>query len=173
MKNLTRQVVGTLGVLTLGLALGGGHAAYAQRGGRNRFPPPSAVLASVTSLKCAFPASATATWESGQPQVKVQNLAGVFTLTIADIDAQEGTARTVGLGAPAEVTVKLAGSNLHILDIRPTGALAITTVFAEESHDGRLKAVHSRSDYVGGAGRGVAGPPSVSQYYGDCEAGSR
>ena len=79
----------------------------------------------------------------------------------------------VGLGAAAHVTVKLAGSNLHFLDIRSTGALAITTVFSAESHDGRLKAVHSRSEYVGSAVRGAADPPDVSQYYGDCEVGRR
>jgi hypothetical protein len=93
---------------------------------------------------------------------------GVFTLRITDIDSQGGIASVAGLGIPSEAIVRLVGSNLHILDIRTTGALAITTVFADESHDGRLKAVHSRSDYAGGA----AGPPEVSQFYGDCATGT-
>ena len=45
--------------------------------------------------------------------------------------------------------------NLHVLDVRPDGALTVTTVFAQESREGRLKAVHSRI-------------PDSSQYYGDC-----
>ena len=175
MTNRRMAVVGMLGALALGLALAE-HTAYGQRGGRggrNRVPEPSTVLGSVTSLKCSFPSSAAATWKNGEPQVVVQKPADVFTLTIIDIDAQEGTAQVIGLGAPAHVTVKLAGANLHFLDIRLTGALAITTVFSEESHDRRLKAVHSRSDYVGSGFPGASGPPAVSQYYGDCEVGTR
>ena len=184
----SRTVAGLLGLAAVAVALFGGNAVYAQRGrdgdggrgqdggrgrGRNRIPPDSALLAAITSLKCSFPASASATWDAGQPKTQTTNTAGIFTLNITEIDVQEGTARAVGLGAPAEVTVKLAGANLHILDMRPNGALAITTVFAEESHDGRLKAVHSRSEYVNGPAPGAAAPPSVSQYYGDCEAGPR
>ena len=166
-------VLGMLGALALGLALAERTAVGQRRGRgeRNRVPEPSTVLDSVTSLKCSFPASAAGAWKNGESQAVVQKPADVFTLSIIDIDTQDGTAEVIGLGAPAHVTVKLAGANLHFLDIRLTGALAITTVFSEQSRDGRLKAVHSRSDYLGGRGGGDS--PSVSQYYGDCEVAAR
>ncbi len=172
MTTARRAVLCVLGALSIALALAGYrvHGQRGGRGGRNRIPESSVVLGSVTNLKCSFPSSASATWENGEPQVAVKKAAGAFTLSIIDIDSQDGTAEVIGLGAPSHVTVKLAGANLHFLDIRLTGALAITTVFSEESHDGRLKAVHSRSDYVGSLFPG-SGPPAVSQYYGDCEVG--
>ena len=113
------------------------------RGGRGRPAPPSALLESITSLTCAFPASSVTTWQDGEPQVHVNSATAALTLAITSIDAQEGTA---GSRTPdcTETRVKLAGSNLHVLDIRPDGALTVTTVFAQESREGRLKAVHSR-----------------------------
>lgn len=138
-----------------------------RRGRRNRQPAPSSLLESITNATCAFDASVSGTWAAGQARAEVQRRS-VFTVRFSQVDTQEGTANAVGLGEPAEVTVRLVGSNLHLLDIRTNGALAVTTIFAEESHDGRLKAVHSRSEYAGVAGRG-APAPEVSQYYGDCE----
>jgi len=172
MLRVRGPVLGVGVALTLALLAVAGDAS-AQRGrGRRRLPQDDARLGAITSLTCTFPVSAAAKWDAGQPQVDVPKGANVFTLTISRIDTQEGTADAVGLGAPTDVTVKLAGSNLHILDIRPNGALAITTVFADESHDGRLKAVHSRSEYPA-SGPGAGATPAVSQFYGDCEATPR
>ena|SRR5579862_7566610 len=155
--------LGAIGIAMFAVWLGAVRPVHAQRGGRGGrggSAPPSPVLALVTSLNCVFPASSVATWESGEPKVLVTNASTGLTLIVTNIDAQEGTAQIAGAGAPRDVTVRLLGSNLHILDIRPDGALTITTVFAQESHDGRYKAVHSQV-------------PDVSQYYGDCEVGPR
>ena len=124
------------------------------RGSRGRPAPPSALLASITSLTCAFPASSVATWRDGEPQVLV-NATARLALAITSVDAQEGTARLADAGVYRDVSIKLAGSSLHVLDVRPDGTLTVTTVFAQESREGRLKAVHSRI-------------PDASQYYGDC-----
>jgi hypothetical protein len=136
------------------------HSLSPQRGrdgrGRRRRPVPvSALLESVTSLACAFPASSIATWKDGEPQVLVNNLAAGLILTITHIDTQEGTARVAETGMTRDASVKLAGSSLHLLDVRPDGILTVTTVLDQESRGGRLKAVHSRI-------------PDASQYYGDC-----
>ncbi|MEQ1757055.1 MAG: hypothetical protein ABL986_01970 [Vicinamibacterales bacterium] len=142
-----------------------------RRGRRPRGPEASPVLEAVTALTCVFPASASGSWTNGQPSAAVASPAGATTMRLSEVDAQGGTAIAAGLGETAEVTVRLVGSNLHFLDIRPSGALAVTTVFSEVSHDGRLKAVQSRSEYGGTRGGGTAGPPAVSQHYGDCEIG--
>jgi hypothetical protein len=160
-----------LALCTFGLALAGTESIDAQRGRRNRLPESDVRLAAATSLTCAFPASAAGKWTDGTAQAEVASRPNPFTLTITHIDTQEGTGQATGLGAPAEVTVKLVGANLHILDIRQNGALGITTIFGDETQNGRLKAVHSRSEYA--SGRGAAGAPAVAQYYGDCELDPR
>ena len=55
--------------------------------------------------------------------------------------------------------MKLVGSNLHFLNVGIDGGLIVVTVFAKETHDGRLQAVYSRAAY-----------PEAAQYMGDCEA---
>jgi hypothetical protein len=71
-------------------------------------------------------------------------------LAVFDIDTQGGSAEMNGgaLRSADHVTVKLAGSTLHFLDIKLDGAVGLLTVFARESHDGRLQAVYSRASYV-------------------------
>jgi len=160
-----KKLAGALAVacaVTLSFWPGAGRSLSAQRGrdprgrgSRGRPAPPNALLESITSLMCAFPASSVTTWQDGEPQVHVNSATVVLTLAITSIDAQEETARIADAGMYRDAAVKLAGSNLHVLDVRPDGALTVTTVFAQESREGRLKAVHSRV-------------PDSSQYYGDC-----
>jgi hypothetical protein len=166
----TSIVLRAVAVVALSVVLG--HAGVlGQRGRRNRVPAPSAMLESLKGLRCSFPAAALATWKSSEPQVQAIRLASAAVLTAFDIDTQGGTAEMTGgnLRAPIRVTVKLAGSTLHFLDIGLDGAVGLLTVFARESHDGRLLAVYSRASYVENGG--APDPPIMSQYYGDCEAG--
>lgn len=152
-------------VTTLAVALTITAELSAQRRGgrRNRAPEPSARLGALTALSCDFPASASGVWTGADPKASVDPPAS-FKIRFSRIDVQEGTADAVGLGEPVEVTVQLVGRNMHLLDIRPNGDLAVTTVFDEEMSGGRLKAVHSRSQYGGAGGSG----PVVGQYYGTC-----
>jgi hypothetical protein len=167
----TSIVLRAVAVVALSVVVG--HAdVRGQRGRRNRIPAPSAILESLKGLSCSFPAAALATWKSTEPQVQAIRLASAAVLTAFDIDTQGGTAEMTGgnLRAPIRVTVKLAGSTLHFLDIGLDGAVGLLTVFGRESHDGRLLAVYSRASYVENGG-GVPDPPIMSQYYGDCETG--
>ena len=90
MTNVGLTVFRILGVLTLCL----GVSVYtAQRGGRgrrerNRILEPSELLASVTTLKCSFPASAAVTWPGVDPQIQVTKPSPAFTLTVTEIDAR-------------------------------------------------------------------------------------
>jgi hypothetical protein len=166
-------VLRALAVVTLSLVVGSS-IARGQRARRSRIPDTSRALESLKSLKCAFPASAWATWEGGEPQAQAGRLPSAAVLTITSIDTQEGSAQIDGAGfrAADHVTVKLTGSTLHFLDIGLNGTLGVLTVFARESHDGRLQAVYSRAAYVESR-FGESAPPTMSQFYGDCETGSR
>jgi len=141
MSNRTSFLV----ALTVTIAMVVGFSVRAQRGGRgrNRIPATSELLQSIKRLKCAFPA------KPGDPIVSIDK-----------IDTDEGTAEIEGFFRRGEsVNIKLVGSNLHFLDVAIDGGLTVLTVFAKETHDGRLQAVYSRAAY-----------PEAAQYMGDCEA---
>ena len=101
------------------------------------------LLQTVKRPKCVFP---------GKPLDPI--------VSVDKIDTEEGTAEFVGFFRRGDnVIVKLVGSNLHFLDVGIDGGLIVVTVFAKETHDGRLQAVYSRAAY-----------PEAAQYAGDCEA---
>ena len=87
------------------------------------------------------------------------------------IDTQDGTA--VLLGAPesdSHLVAQLSGWTLHFVQTSPTGRLTVTSVFARESRDGKLKGTHSRSSYIPAGTQGNVAEPEAQQYYGECEA---
>lgn len=128
-------------------------------------------LSMVTALTCTFPVAAGGAWPDGQPRADVTTV-DTFTLKFFQVDAADATANAVGLGDTSEVIVRLVGDNLHFLDVRQNGAIALTTVFDQETRAGRLKAVLSRSEFFGA--NGAPGQlPQVSQWYGDCAQGAR
>ena len=114
--------------LMLLIVCAAGATPSAQRGRRNRQPVPSALLSGVTALKCSFGAAATGAWTTDQAAASITRVTTPFVVTFDHIDAQEGSGMAIGLGTPAEVTVRLVGSNLHFLDIRQNGAIAITKI---------------------------------------------
>jgi hypothetical protein len=173
MKRMRTSVV-LRAVVVVALSLVVGRSVLrGQRERRNRIPVTSKVLESLKSLKCSFTTSASATWEGGEPQAQAKKLPASAALRVLNIDPQEGTAEIDGgFRAADNVTVKLVGGTLHFVDIGLNGTLGVLTVFAKESHDGRLQAVYSRASYVE-SGFGAPEPPVMAQFYGDCEIGSR
>lgn len=126
-------------------------------------------LASIHRLRCMFSVSGIGAWEGGQPRGRV-NTEGVLSLQIDTIDAHDGSARLSGAGASdAHVVARLADRSLHFLETDVTGSLSVTTVFAQRSRPGRLKAVHSRTSFLPVDLPGFSAEPSVSQFYGECE----
>jgi hypothetical protein len=125
-------------------------------------------LPTVKRLKCDFQVSSAAIWENGEPTAQIRK-SGVLSIQFTEIDTMESTANAVGLASTGHIVAQLSGWNLHFLDIRPTGSLTVTTVFAQESRDKKLKAVHTRTDYLPVAIPGFVARPDVFQYYGECE----
>ena len=159
--------------LTAAVAMAVGWSVRAQRGGggrRDRIPPASQTLESVKRLKCSFSAATAGVWPDGSAQAQTRSQPNGASVTIDKIDVQDGTAEIGGSFRGGDnVNVKLAGSTLHFLDMSLSGGLTVITVFAKETHDGRLQAVYSHAAYVT-SGRGVTENPEAAQYYGDCEA---
>ena len=169
----TSVVLRAVAAVALSMVVGGS-VLRGQRERRNRIPVTSKVLETLTSLRCSFSTSASATWEGGELQAQAKKLPAAAGLRVLNIDTQEGTAEIDGGGfrAADNVTVKLVGATLHFVDMGLDGTLGVLTVFARESHDGRLQAMYSRA-YVERGFRGAPEAPVMSQFYGDCESGSR
>src|SRR5882724_12055638 len=125
-------------------ALAGGCSLLAGSSAPIQAPPPNR-LALISSLGCVFSAAASGIWERGAAAVRPRT--GVtLKVEIHAIDTRDGSA--VLSGAPESssfLVAQLSGWTLHFVQTSATGGLAVTSVFARESRDGKLKAVHSRS----------------------------
>jgi len=143
---MIQRVSGFLGVL---LVAG---AAVAQ------VPPrvvPQDVLEGISQLECRFVSGARGRWDGVSPEGPAIEPARLV-LTITDIDVAGGTATTRTDGQVTSVSARSDRSNLFFLDLTGGDVVLLTTVFSQETEDGRLKAVHVRS------GR------SPAQWVGDC-----
>ena len=89
-------------------------------------------------------------------------------ITVTEIDVSDGTAEVAGTAGKAFVSAVLSGWSLYFVE-NGVGQLNVTTVFAQESAPGKLKAVHSRHGYLQMQVGKFISEPSVSQNYGECE----
>jgi hypothetical protein len=123
-------------------------------------------LKTVKALKCRFPVAVSGTWKNGEAiaNPRTQEL----LINVTEIDVSDGTAEVAGTAGKAFVSAVLSGWSLYFVE-NGVGQLNVTTVFAQESAPGKLKAVHSRHGYLQmQVGKFIA-EPSVSQNYGECE----
>jgi hypothetical protein len=147
----------------------GGCSLLARGDGPIQDPSPNR-LALIRSLRCVFSAAASGTWQDGTATVRPRT--GItLRFEILAIDTRDGSAVLSGAQASAAFLVaQLSGWTLHFVQTGATGGLAVTSVFARESRDGRLKAVHSRSSYVPTGVQDALTEPDAQQYYGECDA---
>jgi hypothetical protein len=168
MSRYTRRTVTRGAIVCLAMALGALPLLIASRALHAQAP----ALASVGSLMCSFPVSVSATWKNGEPDAQVKHT-GILSFRLDDINTQEGSALFIA-GSPGgnpeeQVVAQLAGSNLHFVDIRSDGTLAVTTVFAQASRGRKLKAVYTRTKYEQFSLPYDLAEPEITQRYGDCE----
>jgi hypothetical protein len=123
-------------------------------------------LTKVTALKCRFPVAVAGTWKAGEAVAtpRTQEL----LINVTAIDVGDGTAEVAGTAGKAFVSAVLSGWSLYFVE-NSVGQLNVTTVFAQESAPGKLKAVHSRHGYLQMQVGKFISEPSVSQNYGECE----
>jgi uncharacterized lipoprotein YbaY len=129
-------------------------------------PDPPNPLKTVKGLKCRFPVAVSGTWKNGEAVAtpRTQEL----LITVTEIDVSDGTAEVAGTAGKAFVSAVLSGWSLYFVE-NGVGQLNVTTVFAQESAPGKLKAVHSRHGYLQMQVGKFISEPSVSQNYGECE----
>jgi hypothetical protein len=122
--------------------------------------------ATAKALRCTFTLSTTANWnKEGVPDAAVKP--SRLILRFDTINTDEGSAElrsgTVGTG----VTAQLAGRTLHFIQSFRTGPLYVTTIFDQETTGGKLKAVHTRHEFLKVPLEGSTSSPE--QYVGECE----
>lgn len=126
-------------------------------------------LESATRVDCRFTTLVTADWQGAEATATVTEVE--HTAAFFDIDIDGGTAEAEGAFGATFIVVRHARGYLHFLQMSDAGPLHLTTVLAQESGDGRLKAVHTRHEYMSTALPGFTSRPEM--YVGDCEvAGS-
>lgn len=125
---------------------------------------PAPRLVKATSLQCDFTALTTGTWKNGVAEASTKPVK--LSIGFTSIDTQEGSADAIGDSGKSHITVRVVGNYLNLMQMDPYGALYVTTVFNTESKNGRLRAVHTRHEYLPTEVRGLTSRPE--QYYGDC-----
>jgi len=149
------------GVVAL-LALGTAQPAGAQsRQLQNR-------LESATRVVCTFSALAMADWDDATPKATIES--AEVEVEFHDINVDEGTAEAGGDFGDSFISVRYSHGYLHFMQISDVGPLYVTTILAQESVDGRLKAIQTRLDYPASSLPAIATRPEM--YVGDCEVTS-
>jgi hypothetical protein len=121
-------------------------------------------LEAATRIECSFKALATGNWDGAEPTVGVEpvNVEAAFF----DINVGEGTAEADGRFGATFIVVRYAHGYLHFMQMSDAGPLHLTTVLAQESADGRMKAVQARHEYSPTILPGFTSRPEM--YVGDC-----
>jgi len=121
-------------------------------------------LAAATSLRCSFTTVATGTWTGGVPEAASKP--AKLTLNFKDVNVDEGTADAEATFGGSFVVVRHTTDYLHLMQSHSAGPLYTTTIFARESKDGRMIAVHTRHEYTDVSVAGFTSRPET--YLGDC-----
>ena len=126
-------------------------------------------LANIKALKCTFPVSTVVMWKDGVPEPRIRTTEPL-AIEINEIDAADGSA-IIGPVASgnSDVNVQVYGWNIHFLEVGRGGRIGVTTVFAQIATGDKLKATHTRTDYLA-ADPNAKPEPMVAMYYGECEA---
>jgi hypothetical protein len=128
---------------------------------RRQSEPPNP-LAAVKTFQCTFTRFGVARWEGEAPTIITGE--DSFTLGITGYDARRNRARVVGTSATVEASAILSPTGLNVIEQTPGGNFILTTIFTTPRTADTWYAVHAR--HLGD----LTAPPSVSQYYGTCEA---
>jgi len=154
---IMKHLIGTLLVATSLLAVWS-HSAEAQ----NRQLMDR--LKNASRIDCRFSEIAKGNWTDDGARFEIGTVD--FSAAFFDIDVESGTAEAEGRFGASYIIVRYAEGYLHFMQTLNSGPLYLTTVLAQESTNGRLKAVHTRHEYTQVSLPGFTSRPEI--YLGDC-----
>ena len=124
-------------------------------------------LRNATRIDCSFSEVVKADWIDGATEFGAEPVE--FEAAFFDIDVESGTAEAEGRFGASYIIVRYAQGYLHFMQTLNSGPLYLTTVLAQPTTDGRLKAVHTRHEYTQVSLPGFTSRPEM--YLGDCTVG--
>jgi len=125
-------------------------------------------LQNAARVDCSFPQISKGNWNDDGPEFSLE--AAEFTAAFFDIDVESGTAEAEGRFGASYIIVRYAEGYLHFMQTLNSGPLYLTTILAQPTVDGRLKAVHTRHEYTQVSLPGFTSRPEM--YIGDCSVES-
>jgi hypothetical protein len=121
-------------------------------------------LENASRVECTFTTLVTGDWEDGATSATAAT--AEFEAAFFDIDVDSGTAEAEGRFGASYIIVRYAEGYLHFMQTLTAGPIYLTTILAEPSREGRLKAVHTRHEYTSVMLPGFTSRPEM--YIGDC-----
>ena len=122
------------------------------------------LLENAVRADCQFTGVARGEWSDGGARFNAE--AVDYRAVFFDIDVESGTAEAEGQFGASYIVVRYAAGYLHLMQTLSSGPIYVTTILAEPSADGRLKAVHTRHEYTQVSLPGYTSRPE--SYLGDC-----
>ena len=121
-------------------------------------------LENASRVDCSFTQVATGDWGDEAAEFNAEPVE--FTASFFDIDVESGTAEAEGRFGASYIIVRHVEGYLHFMQLMDAVPLYLTTILAQPSADGRLKAVHARHEYTQVRLPGFTSRPEM--YLGDC-----
>jgi hypothetical protein len=122
------------------------------------------LLENAVRVDCKFTGVARGEWADGGARFHAE--AVDYRAVFFDIDVESGTAEAEGQFGASYIVVRYAQGYLHLMQTLGSGPIYVTTILAEPSVEGRLKAVHTRHEYTQVSLPGYTSRPE--SYLGDC-----
>ena len=122
-------------------------------------------LRKATRVDCSFSQLVISDWHGATPEFEIEPVE--FKAAFFDIDVESGTAESEGRFGASYIIVRYAEGYLHFMQTLNSGPLYLTTILAQPTSNGRLKAVHTRHEFTQVRLPGFTARPEM--YLGDCE----
>lgn len=122
------------------------------------------LLENAVRVDCRFTGVARGEWTETGAAFRSEGIS--YSAAFFDIDVESGTAEAEGQFGASYIVVRYAEGYLHFMQTLSSGPIYLTTILAEPSGQGRLKAVHTRHEYTQVSLPGYTSRPE--SYLGDC-----
>jgi hypothetical protein len=123
-------------------------------------------LAKAKSIRCTFPIMSVGTWGKEKPEIQVKP-STIDPMEFVGINIDEGTAELKSNYGKYDIIVRYASGYLHFIQSFHDGHLYVTTILEKKTASGKLKAMHSRHEYMDVLLPGYTSSPE--QHVGECE----